>query len=74
MHAQKQKRRVCISCRLAKCLAAGMKPQLFRKETQKTQDCNSETKVNNTQIAQYQPVMVCKKKLSFKTEFTVKYL
>jgi len=43
-----------MACRLAKCLAAGMNINFFRGVTQKRQKCNSQAKVTDTRIAQYQ--------------------
>ncbi len=58
MHIHKQQRAACMACRLAKCLAVGMNIKFFRRVTQKPQKCNSQAKVTDTRIAQYQSQMV----------------
>jgi hypothetical protein len=58
MHKQKQQRRICTACRLAKCLAVGMNINFNGKDIQKLHKYHSAAQVNNTLVAKYQSSMV----------------
>jgi hypothetical protein len=58
MNAPKRKQRICIACRLAKCLSVGMSGNYIRNEANKIHECHSTTEVNNTEVALLSPQIV----------------